>query len=71
MDDQCDKCKTWAYGIGVFAAYFRETEIKEGRPDPGNLCGVCAGNYVAHRIADEILGPMRSSRVKRQHVHLT
>ena len=54
-NDTCDRCGHTELGIGWFAAAYRRKELKAGRPDPGNLCGDCAGSVDGPRIADEVL----------------
>lgn len=49
----CDKCGKER--IGWFAAAFRKNEMRRGRPDPGTLCGSCAGSLTGNRLADEAL----------------
>ena len=46
MNDICDKCGRTHSGIGVFAHAFQQSELRQGRPDPGNLCGVCAATLL-------------------------
>lgn len=52
-DIPCERCggvaNTW------FAEAVRHKELKNGRPDPGILCGSCAGSDTGKRIAKEIL----------------
>lgn len=55
MNDTCDRCGKTDEGIAWFAAAFRKAELRHGRPDPGNLCGSCAGSVTGNRIADEII----------------
>lgn len=53
-NDTCDNCKATAEGIGWIARGYRKKELKNGRPDPGNLCGACAGSRDGKRIATEV-----------------
>lgn len=55
QNNTCDKCGAVDEGIGFLARAFRLVEIRNGRSDPGNLCGSCAGGITGNRIADEIL----------------
>jgi hypothetical protein len=52
----CDQCGKTTEGIGWFARAFRIKELRKGRPDPGNLCGDCAGHVDGTRIGKEVLG---------------
>lgn len=54
-NNTCDCCGKTEEGIGWFAKAFRKTETRKGRPDPGNLCGSCAGHITGDRIGDDIL----------------
>ena len=55
MNSKCDRCEKLDLGIGPFAAAYREQELLRGHPDPGTLCGRCAGTEMGHRIACDIL----------------
>lgn len=55
MNDTCGRCGKTEEGIGWFAAAYRKKELKSSRPDPGNLCGSCAGSENGKRIAAEVL----------------
>lgn len=54
-NNTCDGCGKTDEGIGWFAKAYRLNELRRGRPDPGNLCGSCAGSQSGVRIADEII----------------
>jgi hypothetical protein len=53
MTDKCDQCGKTDEGIGWFGAAYRRKELKNGRADPGNLCGACAGSVDGKRIGAE------------------
>jgi hypothetical protein len=53
LNNTCDRCGKTDDGIGWFAAAYRKKELRNGRNDPGNLCGSCAGSDTGHRIAVE------------------
>lgn len=52
----CAKCGKSDDAIGWFGALFRKNEVRRGRPDPGILCGSCAGSRTGERIANELTG---------------
>ena len=54
-NDVCDECGKKEGDLGYFAAAYRKAQLKMGRPDPGNLCGECAGALTGKRIAEDIL----------------
>lgn len=54
MNDTCDRCGKTEDGIDSFGAANRRKELRNGRPDPGNLCGSCAGSDTGKRIAREL-----------------
>jgi hypothetical protein len=54
--DKCDGCGKEEAGIAWFAAAFRKVRLKKGQPDPGNLCGSCAGRITGKEIGQEIFG---------------
>jgi len=60
ISDTCEQCGKTEGGIGRFAAAYRRRELAAGRPDPGMLCGACAGSRTGARIADEIRRTARS-----------
>lgn len=53
MRNTCDRCGKTEDGIDWFAEAYRKYEAKHGRPNPGNLCGACAGSDTGKRIAKE------------------
>lgn len=53
-DDTCTACGKVDLGIGWFGPAYRRNEIRHGRPDPGNLCGACAGKITGRRIVAEL-----------------
>ncbi|MGJ4945101.1 hypothetical protein ACQR1W_31385 [Bradyrhizobium sp. HKCCYLS1011] len=53
--DTCENCGKNEAGISWFATRFRQISMQGGYPDPGNLCGKCAGGVQGERIADEII----------------
>lgn len=59
-NDTCDNCGKNEEGIGWFARAFRKNELRHGRPDPGNICGSCAGSISGPRIAQEVLAKERA-----------
>jgi hypothetical protein len=54
MNNTCARCGKTGEHIGWFADLYRKKEIRNNRPDPGNLCGACAGSDTGRRIAAEI-----------------
>jgi len=52
-NNTCDTCGKTDMGIGWFGKAYRRNELKRGRPDPGNLCGSCAGSHTGKRVAAE------------------
>jgi len=53
MNDTCDRCGKTDEGISWFGPAYRKNELKHGRPDPGTLCGDCAGHDTGIRLAAE------------------
>jgi hypothetical protein len=53
MSDTCDKCGKTEPGVGWIAKGFRKMELRHGRPDPGNLCGACAGSLTGKRLGEK------------------
>lgn len=53
-NNTCDRCGKTEKGIGWFASAYRRKELHNDRPDPGNLCGACAGSDTGKRIAQEV-----------------
>ena len=53
MNDICDKCGRTHSGIGIFAHAFQQSEIRQGRPDPGNICGMCAATLLQQNCTTE------------------
>lgn len=60
-NDTCDECGKSEDAIGWFAQAYRKIEIRRGRPDPGNLCGSCAGHVTGTRIGHEIAEKEKAS----------
>ena len=54
--DTCDACGKTQGGIDWFAAAYRALQLRRGKPDPGNLCGSCAGAITGKEIGEEIFG---------------
>jgi hypothetical protein len=52
-NNTCDRCGKTEEGVGWFAAAYRKVELRKGRPDPGNLCGSCAGSDTGKRIGND------------------
>jgi hypothetical protein len=52
--DTCDACGKTQGGIAWFAAGFRKLWLKQGKPDPGNLCGSCAGAITGREIGGKV-----------------
>ncbi|WP_316207425.1 hypothetical protein [Bradyrhizobium sp. SZCCHNR3118] len=55
MSDVCDGCGKEEAGISWFAEAFRRLRAKKDQPDPGNLCGGCAGSLSGREIADRLI----------------
>jgi hypothetical protein len=53
LSPTCDKCGRSSQHIAEFSQVYRLMEIRAGRPNPGNLCGECAGAQTAERIVRE------------------
>lgn len=58
-NDTCVRCSKTQGGIGWFANAYRRSQLRKGNPDPGNLCGACAGSdtgkEIGRRIAAEAI----------------
>ncbi|MBP1297088.1 MULTISPECIES: hypothetical protein [Bradyrhizobium] len=54
--DTCDACGKTEEGVAWFAAAFRKVRLKKDKPDPGNLCGGCAGSITGKEIGAEVSG---------------
>jgi hypothetical protein len=54
--DKCDGCGKEEPGIDWFAKAFRRLRLKKGQPDPGHLCGACAGRITGKEIGQAIFG---------------
>lgn len=70
--DPCAECG--APDIGWFSVLYRKKERRNNRPDPGNLCGKCAGSRDGKRISEEILSEERTQISDKEHkriAHLT
>lgn len=52
--DTCDRCGKSEPGIGWIASGYRKIMLRKGLPDPGNLCGSCAGRDTGKRIAETV-----------------
>ncbi len=50
----CVKCGTADEGVEWFGMAYRKKELRAGRPDPGILCGACAGARDGARIGEDI-----------------
>jgi hypothetical protein len=50
LNDTCDRCGKTDEGIGWIARGYRLMRLKRGHPDPGNLCGACAGSETGKEI---------------------
>lgn len=51
-NNTCTRCDKTEDGIGWFADLYRKAMKRKGLPDPGNLCGACAGSTTGKAIAD-------------------
>lgn len=54
MNDTCDKCGKTEPGVDWIGKAFRKMELRHNRPDPGHLCGSCAGSVTGKRIGQKI-----------------
>lgn len=55
LGDTCSRCGKSEEGVAFFASAYRKNEMRHGRPDPGNLCGSCAGSDAGKRVAGNVL----------------
>lgn len=53
-NNTCDRCGKNEEGIGWFAKAFKKARTRKGKPDPGNLCGSCAGRITGSEIGSNI-----------------
>lgn len=53
--DTCVKCGAQGLGVEWFGAAFRKMQLRRGKPDPGILCGNCAGKVSGAEIADDLI----------------
>jgi hypothetical protein len=54
-NNTCDRCGKTEAGIGWFARAYRLSRIRKGEPDPGNVCGACAGGETGKEIGSRII----------------
>lgn len=54
--DTCSKCGKTQGGIDWFGAAFRKLRLRKGHPDPGILCGSCAGAITGKEIGEKVFG---------------
>jgi hypothetical protein len=54
-NNTCDRCGKTEAGIGWFARAYRLSRIRKGKPDPGNVCGACAGGETGKEIGSRII----------------
>lgn len=54
--DTRDECGKTQGGVAWFAAAFRKVRLRKGHPDPGNLCGSCAGGITGKEIGEAVFG---------------
>lgn len=53
--DICTGCGARDEGIRFFGTAYRKARLRNGHPDPGNLCGTCAGRITAIEIVERML----------------
>jgi hypothetical protein len=58
-NNTCDKCGKTEEGVDWFAKAFRRMQLKRGNPDPGHLCGSCAGSVTGKEIGRKIAAESR------------
>lgn len=52
-DDTCRRCGTSDEGVQWWGDKFRKHELRQGRADPGVLCGTCSALHQEARFAAE------------------
>ena len=51
--DVCDGCGKRGEGVAWWGPAYRKKELRNGRDDPGNLCGECSGARDGERIGQD------------------